>query len=240
MWSRCSFLPRLGFAAASMLLAAAAAAQEAPASREEAQQAIGRARSESAEIERRHEQALRDCAGRVLVNPCRERARSERDEQLRAVRQREVAARDTLRRLDAEARAKARRERSAEKDGEATPRAAVPEVKERPAAAKAPGGPAREPAAQREATADDRQQEAASRKAQAERRAAEHEAAQQQRAAKAAEAPAQVERYEERQRAAEARAEEKARIAEENRQRRQRRAEERGTALKPGDGSASK
>ena len=52
----------------------------------------------------------------------------------------------------------------------------------------------------------------------------------------------EIERYEERQRAAAARAEEKARIAEENRKRRERRAEQRAAAKAktPADGSGGK
>ncbi len=242
MSSPCSRWVRSPVAAAMMLFAAAVAAQDAPASRGEAQAVIERARGEAAEIERRYEQAQRECAGRVLVNPCLERARSERDEQVRAVRQREVAARDTLRRLDAEDRAAARSRRAAEREAEAAAGAgAAPKVGQQPAAGKAPAERGRVPAPPREA--DDSEQQAAARKAEAERRAAELAAEQAQRAAerqaKAAQAPAEIERYEERQRAAAARAEEKARIAEENRKRRERRAEERAAAKAkaPADGS---
>jgi hypothetical protein len=209
----------------------------------QAQAAIEQAQRESADAQRRYTDALRECDKSVFVNPCREQARQERDRQLRTIREKEVAARDTLRRLDAEERARARGERAAEPK---TRGGTAPQAKE-PATA-APAAPRTavprvvEPT-QQGATAAKKPVDAASRKAESEKRAAEHAAERERRAAeqaeKAAQAPAEIERFEERQRAAQARAEEKKRIAEENRKRREKRAEKRDAAKeKAGTGGA--
>ena len=234
------------FGVAALLVAAAAGAQDRPASRDEAQAVIERAKQETAEVQRRYEQAQRECEKGLFVNPCRDQARKERDQQLRVIREREVAARDALRRLDAEERAKARMQRSAEPAAEPKPGGGSVPAGRAPAAAGRAAPPTAAPRAvdpsQQEVAAENKRAEAASRKVEAGRRAAEHAAEGErrdvERAEKAARAPAESERYQERQRAAEARAEEKKRIAEENRKRREKRAEERGAAQEKAASSA--
>jgi len=235
------------FGVAALLVAAAAGAQDRPASRDEAQAVIERAKQETAEVQRRYEQAQRECEKGLFVNPCRDQARKERDQQLRVIREREVAARDALRRLDAEERAKARMQRSAEPAAEPKPGGGSVPAGRAPAAAGGAAPPTAAPPravdpSQQEVAAENKRAEAASRKVEAERRAAEHAAEGErrdvERAEKAARAPAESERYQERQRAAEARAEEKKRIAEENRKRREKRAEERGAAQEKAASSA--
>ena len=234
------------FGVAALLVAAAAGAQDRPASRDEAQAVIERAKQETAEVQRRYEQAQRECEKGLFVNPCRDQARKERDQQLRVIREREVAARDALRRLDAEERAKARMQRSAEPDAEPKPGGGSVPAGRAPAAAGGAAPPTAAPRAvdpsQQEVAAEKKRAEAANRKVEAERREAEHAAERErreaERAEKAARAPAESERYQERQRAAEARAEEKKRIAEENRKRREKRAEERGAAQEKAASSA--
>jgi len=229
---------------AAVLLGGAGAAV-AQGSREQAQAVVDEARRETAEARHRYEQANRDCAREILVNACREKARRERDQQLRAIREKEVAARDTLRGLDAEARAEARAQRSAEQAAEPKAGGATaPRRKDAPAAgsaAPAAGAARAVDPSEQEAAAAKRRAEAASRKAASEKRATEQAADRERRAAeqaeKQAQVPAQIERYEERQRAAEARAEEKKRIAEEHRQRREKRAEERSAAQKQSQGA---
>ena len=240
---------RRALAAAAWLVVVAATAQDTPTARSDAQAAIELAQRESADAQRRYAEALRECDKDVFVNPCRERARQERDRQLRAIREKEVAARDTLRRLDAEERAQARARRPAEQEGAPKARTGnAPGGEERPAAGKAAlpsaaAGAAADPQ-QKDAAAARRRDEAASRKAESEKRAAEQAAERERRAAeqagRAAQAPAEIERYEQRQRDAQARAAEKKRIAEENRQRREKRAAERGAAQKPPEAATPK
>jgi colicin import membrane protein len=211
-----------------------ASAVDEVATREQATAVLQQAQEEAAEIERRYQQAQRDCAKGFVVSPCRENARRERDQQLRAAREREVAARDALRRLDADARAKARGQRAAEKAAEAErrTRSSAADMKadtpDKPARGRAPP-PAVDPQ-KREAAAEQKRQEAAQRRAATQQRDAERIEEGERRAAQ----------LEERQRAAQARAEEKARTAEENRRRRERREQERDAARKPSDGSSGR
>lgn len=211
-----------------------------PVSRDQAAATIEQARRDAAEIERRYEDARRDCERGVLVNPCLERVDRHRDQEMRAVREREVEARDALRRLDAEQRAKEREARSAAKvpEGAASkgsgPAGADAATSSRTAPALPPPRSTRAP--QDDAAAQTKREDAERRRAEAQHRAEERAADQDRRAAeraeKAARAPAEAERYEQRQRAAQARAEEKARAAEESRQRREQRDRERGEGRK--------
>ena len=224
-------------AAALAFAAAVRAADEAPVTREQATAIVEQSKRDSAEIERRYLEARRECEQGVLVNPCLERARRARDEQARAVREREVAARDSLRRIDAEARARERDARAAARkaDGAAGVDRSTLE-RDSPgetAAAKRPAvqPPTTDPARQ-EAEARKKAEEAARRRAEADQRAAEQQRRTAARAEKAAQAAAETEKYEAKQREAQAHAEEKARLAEENRQRRERRARERSEGKK--------
>jgi hypothetical protein len=200
--------------------------------REQAASALEQAQRDSIEIERRHSLAQRECEQVILVNPCLDRVRKERDQQMRAARERELAARDQLRRLDAEQRAKARQSRAAEKGADA-PRdrggAAganqAPSVS--PAAPRSPASVRPADPAQQAAAAQKKREEAEARRVQAEERTAEQERRAADRAEKAAQAPAEEEKFEARLREAAARADEKARLAEKNRQRREQRAKER-------------
>jgi IgA-specific serine endopeptidase len=225
-----------------------ASAVDEVATREQATAVLQQAQEEAAEIERRYQQAQRDCAKGFVVSPCRENARRERDQQLRAAREREVAARDALRRLDADARAKARGQRAAEKAAEAErrTRSSAADMKadtpDKPARGRAPP-PAVDPQ-KREAAAEQKRQGAAQRQAATQQRDAERieegERRAAERAQKEADAAERAAQLEERQRAAQARAEEKARTAEENRRRRERREQERDAARKPSDGSSGR
>jgi colicin import membrane protein len=213
-----------------------AAAQQPASSRDELVEALQQAKREAAQIESRYRQAQGDCAKQFAVNPCLERARSERIQQLRSARSREVEAGDALRRFDAEVRAREREQRAAESREKQQPPAAVPASRDSPARATAPSrapSPAVDPDRQQEAEAR-RRDEAARRQAEARRHAAEQERQQQQRAAerakKQAETPEKLEQYEQRQREAAAREEEKLREAEKQRERRERRAKEREEA----------
>jgi colicin import membrane protein len=228
-----SSFSRFGAAiAVSALLAAGGipAAGQTTADRDALVEALAAAKRESAQIERRYEQAQQDCAGQFAVNPCRERARAERDEQLRQARARELEAGDALRRLDAEARARQREQRGAEGRDRSRPAdapAARPSAPSGPAA-RSPSSPrVVDPSRPPEADAEQRQ-------AKARRQAAEQAEAQERRAAdratKETEAPGRIEEYGRRQREAEARAEQKAQEAERQRQRRERRAQEREEA----------
>lgn len=219
-------------AAALAFAAATHAADEAPVSREQATAIVEQARRDSAEIERRYLEARRDCEQGVLVNPCVERARRARDEQARAVREREVAARDSLRRIDAEERAREREARAAARkaDGAAdvdrsTPKRDSPS--ETGGTKRPPVQPRTTDPARQEAEARKKAEEAARRRAEADQRAAEQQRRTAARAEKAAQAATETEKFEAKQREAQAHAEEKARLAEENRQRRERRARER-------------
>lgn len=240
---------RAAFAAAALLgILAGASAQDGMASREQATAVLQQAQQEAAEIERRYQQAQRECAKGFFVNPCRDDARRERDQQLRAAREREVAARDALRRLDAEERAKARGQRAADKatESERRNRSGAADRK-----ADTPDRPARRPAPpptvdpqEQEAAAELKRKEEAQRRATAQQREAErieeHQRRAAERAQKEADAAERAAQLEERQRAAQARAEEKARTAEENRRRRERREQERNAARKPSDGSSGR
>jgi len=240
MWWRFSRRP---WRIAALLLAGAAAAgaQEGPGSRAQANATIEQARVATAEIERRYEQVRRDCAKAFLVNSCLESARRERDQQLRTVREREVAARDELRRLDAEERAKAREQRSAEKAGEpgkGAGSAAAADKSVKAGSARQPSPPRTVDTQQQEAAAKKKQVEAAQRRAGTEQRTAEQAGERErrdgERAMRDAQAPAAAAQYEQRQRDAQARAEEKTKAAEENRKRRERRAQERAASEKAG------
>lgn len=234
--------------AASMLMAGAGADAQAVAdSREQAQAVIEQGQRDAAEVGRRYEQALRECDKDFFVNPCRERVRQERDEQLRAIREREVAARDVLRRLDAEERASARARREQEKavgSGERTVAPGTTSEPTRPLPSAAPPKQPKQPKQPDEAAASQREEAARQRAQDEARRAAERAKESERRAAeqagKAARSGDEIERYEERQRAAQARAEEKKKLAEEKRQRRERRAQERSAAGQPPANPAQK
>ena len=120
-----------------------ASAQDGLANREQATAVLHQAQQEAAEIERRYQQAQRECAKGFFVNPCKENARRERDQQLRAAREREVAAREALRRIDADERAKARGQRAAEQAAESERRARSSAAGKK---ADTPDRPARKPA----------------------------------------------------------------------------------------------
>jgi hypothetical protein len=217
------------------LVAAASAADDLQDRRQRATATIEQAQAESARVEDRYRQASQECAKGFFVNPCLADARRARDQQLRLVREREVAARDTLRRLDAEERALARDRRVVQEPGQPDSRTAA----EASGDASTPTArPAHTPAPMR--TVEPKKQDndanagrasAEQRRAEAEQRAAERAAAQQRHAERQSEQAAQAAdraaTNEQRQREAQERAAEKARIAEENRQRRERRAEER-------------
>lgn len=224
-------------AAALALAAAARAADEPPVSREQATAIVEQAKRDSAEIERRYLEARRDCERGVLVNPCLEGARRARDEQARAVREREVAARDSLRRIDAAERARKREAGAATRkaDGVAGADRSTPERDspgEAAAAKRPPVQPRTTDPARQEAEARKKAEEAARRRAEAEQRATEQQHRAAARTDKAAQAAAETEKFEAKQREAQAHAEEKARVAEENRQRRERRAKERNEGKK--------
>jgi hypothetical protein len=233
---------KMFIAAAALLGTAAIAAGGEPTARERALGTIAQAERESAEIESRYWQARRDCEKGFFVSPCQENARRERDQRLRSVREREVAARDALRQIDAEERAKAREQRSGAEATAPKDRAGLPDADRQTAA---PAKPTRTPAPpravdqkEREAAATAKRVEAEQRRAEADRRAAVQAAEGERRAAqqaeKAAQASARVVENEQRQREAQERAAEKARIAEEHRLRRERRAAERAAKADPG------
>jgi hypothetical protein len=226
--------PALACVAGAALLAGAAAAQDAPATRQQAEAAVEKAQRDAAAIEQRYQQRRGECEKEFFVNPCLDGARRERDRQLQAVQADEVAARDVLRRLDAEERARQRERRAAEHTAGDKARAG--------AAALAPDGPppatGRKPTPPPAADPQARQAEAARKRDEATRRseeakrsaverAADHDRRAGQREEMQKQAPERQQEYEQRQREAAERAAEKERIAEENRQRRERRAQER-------------
>jgi hypothetical protein len=237
MWLRSS---AAALVLATALLGGVGVASEpgGPTAREQARAEIAQAQRDSADIERRYKEARRECQQGFVVNPCLDAARHDRDRQLRAAREREVAARDALRRLDAEERARKREEKAVTEEAGPGGRAGSSSVGKAAAAPTRDRGQPEPPRtvdpAQKEAEAARRREEAAQRKAQADSRtaaqAAENQRRAAERAAKAAQAPSKVEEYEQRQREAQAHAEEKARAAEENQKRRERRAQEREAA----------
>ncbi len=190
---------------------AAVAAAEQFATRAQAQRAIEQAQEKTRQIDARHAAAVQACRDVFLVNQCRASARREREQQLRLVRDREIAARAALRGFAAEDRERSRGEREA-----ITPAA--------PDQVKAPR-PAPDQAEQERAAQARQRQTQFDAKQAANERQLEQRARQAQ--AKDAERAANIKHYEDKQREAKLRAEEQARIAAKNAERRERRRLER-------------